>query len=349
MRKINPIYRNELLKWNEINIIKRSDNEYLFEDNKIWFAYSRQALAFGLSILGIGEGDSVLVPEYICNVIESPFIEKKIKIKYYKILADFTPDYNNIEYILEKSDKALLYINYFGFPADHENIQKFCKQHNLLSIEDNAHGFLSKYKGNHLGGFGDISITSVYKKLPLIHGAYLQLNCNYDQCKLPVYLEKETFSKYLYRYFRKYVYREIINSLPVFKFELGNSELMHPDKKMQIRMSKSIKYFLGHFNIENYIVNRKNKCKGIIEYISNEFNDDIELLYTSIPESVVPLQIPLKMPDNQKSRELIIKKLLEDKVEVFYWPDLPRSIVSNKAKYNIANYYKENYIHFPTT
>ena len=56
------------------------------------------------------------------------------------------------------------------------DFQNFCNKHNLLLIEDNAHGFGALFNGRELGTFGDIGINSPRKTISLLSGGQLLLN-----------------------------------------------------------------------------------------------------------------------------------------------------------------------------
>jgi dTDP-4-amino-4,6-dideoxygalactose transaminase len=52
--------------------------------------------------------------------------------------------------------KAIMPVHYAGNPSNMEKIHFFAEKHNLRVIEDAAHAFGSRYKGNKIGSFGDI-------------------------------------------------------------------------------------------------------------------------------------------------------------------------------------------------
>ena len=43
----------------------------------------------------------------------------------------------------------------------------------------------------------------------------------------------------------------------------------------------------------------------------------------------------------------IVKHLTENNIQVYFWPHLPELVLNNKNKFPLANYFKENVIHFP--
>jgi CDP-6-deoxy-D-xylo-4-hexulose-3-dehydrase len=58
--------------------------------------------------------------------------------------------------------KALFLTNLLGFCDDLDNIQKVCKQYNIILIEDNCESLGTVYRGNLLGNYGMASSCSFY-------------------------------------------------------------------------------------------------------------------------------------------------------------------------------------------
>ena len=69
--------------------------------------------------------------------------------------------------------KAIVAVNYFGFPQPIEPLWQWCRAHRAVLIEDNAHGFLSADGSTPLGRRGDFGIFSLRKTLALPNGAAL--------------------------------------------------------------------------------------------------------------------------------------------------------------------------------
>ena len=59
-------------------------------------------------------------------------------------------------------------VHYFGQPQDISRFQQFCKQNDLILIDNNAHGHGGDIDGNLLGTFGEFGISSPRKNLNTI-------------------------------------------------------------------------------------------------------------------------------------------------------------------------------------
>ncbi len=140
------------------------------------FSHGRTALRAGLEFLGLGEGDRVLVPDFICDVAVDPFRDMGIEPVYYAISRKLTPNWDELAAASDDSMKALFMLHYFGQAQDTEKFQSFCREHRQLLIEDNCHGFGAlASNGQVLGSFGDISIAAPRKSLPILNGGILEI------------------------------------------------------------------------------------------------------------------------------------------------------------------------------
>lgn len=139
------------------------------------FARARTALKYGLQLLDVEAGYTVLVPDYLCNVVWHPLLQLGLVVKTYPVLDNLTPDWGVLNDNLQSQGQAwaLLMVHYFGQPQRVEDFKCFCRQNNLKLIEDNAHGHGGKYYGKFLGTFGDIGISSPRKILNVSSGGLL--------------------------------------------------------------------------------------------------------------------------------------------------------------------------------
>ena len=125
------------------------------------------ALVLSLKALGIGEGDSVIVPSntYIATALavtytgaEPVFVEPDIRT--------FNLDPNRVEEALRRPDakriKAIMPVHLYGQPCDMDPIMELARQYDLYVIEDCAQAHGARYKGRRIGTFGDASGFSFY-------------------------------------------------------------------------------------------------------------------------------------------------------------------------------------------
>lgn len=63
--------------------------------------------------------------------------------------------------------KAIIPVDLFGLPADHDSIAEIAEDEGLFILDDAAQGFGGLYKGKKIGGFGIAAATSFFPAKPL--------------------------------------------------------------------------------------------------------------------------------------------------------------------------------------
>jgi perosamine synthetase len=133
----------------------------------------RIAIALALRLMGVGPGDSVLVPAFHCASMIEPVIWSGATPVFYRVNPDTSVDLEDVAAKLDGTSRVLMATNYFGFPQDLVAIRAFCDARGLLMLEDCAHCFLGEYKGKPVGSYGDYAIASSMKFFPIYEGGCL--------------------------------------------------------------------------------------------------------------------------------------------------------------------------------
>lgn len=60
--------------------------------------------------------------------------------------------------------KAVVTVDLFGLPADHDRIRQIADRYGLYILEDAAQGFGGTCQGRRAGSFGDIATTSFFRQ-----------------------------------------------------------------------------------------------------------------------------------------------------------------------------------------
>jgi len=138
-----------------------------------YFSLARHALAEALRAIDIKPGDRVALPEFICRDLLSSIHHLGAQATYYPVDESLAP----IRFPLELDIKAIIAVNYFGFAQQLEPFYEYCRVHDAVLIEDNAHGFLSADEnGAMLGTRASFGITSIRKTIRIADGASLSIN-----------------------------------------------------------------------------------------------------------------------------------------------------------------------------
>jgi dTDP-4-amino-4,6-dideoxygalactose transaminase len=138
------------------------------------FAWGRQALWHGVRAVGLGPGDTVLVPAYHHGSEVEALARAGLRCRFYGGGQDFGPRADELESLLDESVRALHLTHYLGFPQDLARWRQWCDSRGLLLIEDAAQAWLSHRDGRPVGSLGDVAIWCLYKSLALPEGALLR-------------------------------------------------------------------------------------------------------------------------------------------------------------------------------
>jgi dTDP-4-amino-4,6-dideoxygalactose transaminase len=158
----------------EVGAFERELAAFAGARHAVTCASGTDALVLGLRALGIGPGDAVICPSFtFCATAEVAVL-----VGATPVFVDVHPDTFNIDVggIAGAVDaanaaglrpKAIIPVDLFGLPADHDAVAAAAKAHNLFVLDDAAQGFGAIYKGNPLGTFGQVTCTSFFPAKPL--------------------------------------------------------------------------------------------------------------------------------------------------------------------------------------
>ena len=119
------------------------------------------ALHVGLTALGIGPGDEVIVPSYTFIASSFSVVHAGAVPRFADVnLEDHCLSVESAEKLVNERTKAIMPVHLYGNVCDMDQIRAFAKKHQLFVIEDNAEAFGGLYKGKKTGTLGDIAACS---------------------------------------------------------------------------------------------------------------------------------------------------------------------------------------------
>jgi dTDP-4-amino-4,6-dideoxygalactose transaminase len=137
------------------------------------------ALEMSAILLGITEGDEVIMPSYTFVSTANAFVLRGAKI----IFADSKADHPNIdetkiESLITAKTKAIVVVHYAGVACEMDTITKLAEKYGLYVVEDAAQAIDSYYKGKPLGSIGHMSTFSFHetKNIQCGEGGMLAIN-----------------------------------------------------------------------------------------------------------------------------------------------------------------------------
>ncbi len=148
-----------------------------------YFSLARYALLEGLRLLGVGKGQRVLLPSFICRDVLASVALADATPCWYDVTSGLTPA-SPPE--LWPEAEAVLAVNFFGFAQDLAPFEAYARRTGAAVIEDNAHGYLSRDpQGRWLGTRAPMGLLSIRKTFRIPDGAALVVNDSVLTKRLP--------------------------------------------------------------------------------------------------------------------------------------------------------------------
>lgn len=157
------IKSGNLASGEQVKLFEQEFSDYIGVSYGIATSNGTTALQTTIQVLGIGQGDEVVVPAFtfiatassvsLCGA--SPVVADIEPVSYC-----INPD-SILEQINDRT-KAVLAVHLFGHPCDIGAILEICEDHGLFFIEDCAQAHGAKYRGKNVGSFGDAGCFSFY-------------------------------------------------------------------------------------------------------------------------------------------------------------------------------------------
>lgn len=121
------------------------------------------ALEMAVRLLGIREGDEVIVPSFTFSSGAASIVAAGGVPVFVDIEGDSgNIDPDEVEKAITAKTKAISVMHYGGVPVDMDAIMAISRQHNIPVIEDNAHGLAVKSRYGVLGTIGSVAIQSFH-------------------------------------------------------------------------------------------------------------------------------------------------------------------------------------------
>ena len=308
-----------------------------------FFALGRNAMFAACQVLRLKPGDEVLTPAFDCDGSLQPFRVLGLNLKFFRSNPyTFEVDIDDLKKRITPKTKLLHIINHFGFPQPWEELLSLRKITGIPILEDNAYSLFSIYQGKPFGNFGDMSIFSLRKNLPLIDGGMLRINnpeymMTFKQ-KKPQWFYMTELSSML-RFLKTKMGIKNIPSLfktmvPPPLYSDGDKEVpLWPSRDCISRdfsqdylrpMSKLSRYQLSLYGAQDYQKITSQKREQYL-FLVKELSDikGIKILWPNLSLGIIPFNFSFLVSRN---RDGLLKKL-QRKYPAMAWPTLPKAVL----------------------
>ncbi len=146
--------------------------DYLGTKHAIGVSNGTAALHLANNVLGIGEGDEVIVPSLTFVATANSILYTGAKPVFADItsLNDLNISPDDIIAKITNKTKAIIVVHYAGYPCEMGAIMEIAEDHDLKVIEDAAHAPGAEYKGKKCGTIGDIGCFSFFANKNMVTG-----------------------------------------------------------------------------------------------------------------------------------------------------------------------------------
>ena len=289
---------------------------------------------------GVGENDSVMLPSFICRDVLAAINELGAKAIFYDVNKKLEP----IGLDSAPTSKAIIAVNYFGFPQNLEPFEKYCINSGAKIIEDNAHGFLSRDTDNQLlGQRTEYGITSFRKSVRTSDGAMLTTSHNVTEIAPQIDFQNSTVS---FRDTALSLFAKVERStnVPVLKLTQSavkkvrqmktGSAMPKVDSSVEETIPgmpnpnrSSVTKMLA-VNETNEVARRRNLYNEILPDIVKL---GLQPVFSTLESGTSPYGFPVYAAhDSQKQLAKLARK---HRVTLMTWPDLPISVLPTAPEY----------------
>lgn len=154
------------------------------------------ALEMSCLLLGLGPGDTVVVPSFTFTSSALAFARQGAQILFCDIEPDTLGlDPRHLAEILDDSVRAVVVVHYAGVACDVEGIREvLAGRPDVALVEDAAHGLLGAWRGEPLGSIGRMSTLSFHETKNFVcgEGGAILLNDRADVDRARVLYDKGT-------------------------------------------------------------------------------------------------------------------------------------------------------------
>lgn len=145
----------------EGRLFEREFADYVGANHAIAVANGTVALELCLKVLGIGQGDEVIVTSRTFIASASCIV----MVGAAPVMADIDPDSQNVTAdtlakVLTCRTKAIIAVHLAGWPCEMDEIMRLAEMHNVVVIEDCAQAHGAVYKGRKVGSLGHMAAFS---------------------------------------------------------------------------------------------------------------------------------------------------------------------------------------------
>lgn len=292
--------------------------------------YARFCLFNLLRSLKFEHGDEVLVPAYVCDALILPLERLGVVPRYYSIDNAFQVDFDSI--VMSSKIKAIISVNYFGMSQNYERLSSFAADNKIMWINDNAHGFAGAHGDIPLDMFGDFSITSPRKIMPIPNGAFVRINNEKYASYMPEIDRMNSLKRS--RVSSGFLAKGILKNLGLSRRlpDYSNAYMFSDDELCDEGVSSFVVRSIVTARLPVIRESRRSIYSAVTDLLISERPDGIASSVPYLNDGNSPQVYPLHVSGEQRWKR-ILESARARQMDIHTWPSLPRDVLkSNRCK-----------------
>jgi perosamine synthetase len=134
------------------------DTESRFGTRALPTDSGRSAIALGVRALGLGRGDEIVAPSYVCPAAVNPILDCGCQVRFADIDDSMCLDPASVEAAITKKTKGMVIVHLYGRMARVDELREIAEDRGLRIIDDAASAYGAQAKSRLAGTFGDVGI-----------------------------------------------------------------------------------------------------------------------------------------------------------------------------------------------
>jgi len=277
----------------------------------------RTAIEIALRAMGIGPGDDVLLPSFLCHSVLDAVLNTGARPRFADIGEDFNVTAASINASLSPETKCVIVTHLFGAPAAVDEIEALLASKGVALMDDAAQALGARRRDRPVGSFGACGIVSCGPGKPLAGAAGGLLVTNDERlyeraCTIP--LEYEPWSAvanralqfWIWRRFRRYtlpfaVLLERLKGAPKDPVHV-NAPLSNLDGAIALDQFERLQHHAAH---------RRRNAEALLRHLSMLPAKPV----TNFSPSAIPVKLVYLLPNGGLSVREAIEILSEHGIE----------------------------------
>lgn len=326
------LYRYNANHDSECDLFEKEFSQHMGVEHSILLSSGTNALSTALLSYELKENDEVIIPAYTFVATATAVIQAGARPIIVNNDSRLGIDLEDLKNKIGPKTKAVIIVHMDGLAANVKELKDFCRNKNLILIEDVAQAMGGSYEGVRLGAIGDAGCFSLNenKVLSCGEGGIVVFNKreNYERA-FCIHDTPSQFNPY-----QKSVYQNIV---PFIGSSMRVSEIQGTIMRVQLNRLEKI---LSELRQRKEIFKNYLKNKVVVGYSeSGDCGSSLHLQFSSAEEAI------------EKAKVLREKGLLFAPVTArpahaaWKWIDLlNRHYLSNENTKFLANYHTSQYL-----